>query len=432
MDPSSTMTEVLIFFGLLVLSAFFSGSETAYFSLSKAQVRELRGRADGAARMVIRLLDRPRELLITILIGNTVVNTGAASLAAIVVRRIALAHNFDPTLALILQIAGVTFVLIVLVEISPKVFALRHNERWALLMSGLIRTVWIVLWPIVQLLTGFVEVAAKLLGVPAKKVLFNEEELRTLAEVSEEHGVLEEDEREMIHSIFEFGETEASEIMVPRIDMVAINREASLEEAAAVVRERGHSRVPVFEGDVDHIVGVLYAKDLIGDEANGHGPAVGDIMREAFFVPESKRISALMREFQLHKVHMAIVVDEYGGTEGLVTMEDVIEEIVGEIHDEFDTEEEVFLRLEDGDVQVLAKIEVSEFNREIGEEVVPTEEDYETLGGFIFALAGSVPEPGQKFSYNGWSFKVLAVDGNRVVSLRVQPPEDANILGTDD
>lgn len=426
------MTEVLIFLGLLVLSAFFSGSETAFFSLSKAQVRDLRGRGEGAALRVIRLLDRPRELLITILIGNTVVNTAAASFAAIVVRRMALAAEFDPTLALILQIAGVTFVLIVLVEISPKVFALRHNERWALLMSWLIRLFWLILWPLVRLLTGFVEIAARLLGVSAKKVLFNEEELRTLAEVSEEHGVLEEDEREMIHSIFEFGETEASEIMIPRIDMVAISREATLHEAAAVVREKGHSRVPVFEGDVDHIVGVLYAKDLIGSETNGKGPRVGEIMREAFFVPESKRISALLREFQLDKVHMAIVVDEYGGTEGLVTMEDVIEEIVGEIRDEFDTEEEVFVRQEDGDIQVLAKIEVSEFNREMGEDVVPTEEDYETLGGFIFALAGSVPNPGQKFVYNGWSFYVLNVDGNRVVSLRVQPPEDASALEADE
>jgi putative hemolysin len=425
------MTEVLVFLGLLVLSAFFSGSETAFFSLSKAQVRELRSRSDAAANVVIRLLDRPRELLITILIGNTVVNTAAASLAAIVVQRLAASAGFNPALALLLQIAGVTFVLIVLVEISPKVFALRHNERWALVMSGPIRLFGLISWPVVRLLTGFVEVAAKMLGVPAKKVLFNEEELRTLAEVSEEHGVLEEDEREMIHSIFEFGETEAGEIMVPRIDMAAISRDAALEEAAELVRDRGHSRVPVFEGDVDHIVGILYAKDLIGRRTNG-GPVVGDMMREAFFVPESKRISTLLREFQLHKVHMAIVVDEYGGTEGLVTMEDVIEEIVGEIHDEFDTEEDVFHRLEDGDIQVLAKIEVSEFNREIGEEVVPTQEDYDTLGGFIFALAGSVPTPGQNFHHEGWKFNVQKVDGNRVVSLRVQPPADADELGSDD
>jgi len=422
------MTEVLVFLGLLVLSAFFSGSETAFFSLSKAQIRELRGRLDVSARNVVRLLDRPRELLITILIGNTVVNTAAASIAALVARRLAVAANFNPLLALILQIFGVTFVLIVLVEISPKVFALRYNEKWAKGSSGLIRGIWILFWPITRLLTAFVELNAKTFGVSAKRVLFNEDELRTLAEVSEEHGVLEEDEREMIHSIFEFGETEVSEIMVPRIDMIALSKTADTGEASAMVREHGHSRIPVFDGDVDHIVGILYAKDLIGLDTNGNAIPVSGLMREVFFIPESKRISALLREFQLHKIHMAIVVDEYGGTEGLVTMEDVIEEIVGEIHDEFDTEEDVFVRLDDGDIQVLAKMEVSDFNYEIGENVVPTEEDYDTLGGFIFALAGSVPKPGQKFSHNGWLFIVQKVDGNRVVSLKILPPDDSEEL----
>ncbi|MFH0881419.1 MAG: hemolysin family protein, partial [bacterium] len=367
-------TEVLVFVGLLILSAFFSGSETAFFSLTKAQVRQLRSRGDSSARIVAKLIDRPRELLITILIGNTLVNTGAASLAALVVHRVAVAANYDPILALILQIVGVTFVLIVLVEISPKVFALRHNEGWTLGLSGLVRLFWWIFWPFTWLLDVFVEGAARVLGVPAKKVLFSVEELRTLAEVSEEHGVLEEDEREMIHSIFEFGETEASEIMVPRIDMVVINGDASISDVSALVRDRGHSRIPVFENDVDHIIGVLYAKDLIGLETNGGGPPVRSIMRETFFVPESKRISSLLKEFQRHKIHMAIVVDEYGGTEGLVTMEDVIEEIVGEIQDEFDTEEHVFQRLDNGDVLVLAKIEVSDFNDEIGEDIVPTEE----------------------------------------------------------
>jgi putative hemolysin len=425
-------TEVFVFAGLLILSAFFSGSETAFFSLTKAQIRQLRSRGDSSARTVVKLIDRPRELLITILIGNTLVNTGAASLAAIVVHRIAVASNFDPTLALILQIVGVTFVLIVLVEISPKVFALRHNEGWALRLSGLVHLFWWIFWPLTWLLDVFVEGAAKVLGVPAKKVLFSEEELRTLAEVSEEHGVLEEDEREMIHSIYEFGETEASEIMVPRIDMAVISGDASISDVSAIVRDRGHSRIPVYESDVDHIIGVLYAKDLIGLDTNGDGPPVRSIMREAFFVPESKRISSLLKDFQRHKIHMAIVVDEYGGTEGLVTMEDVIEEIVGEIHDEFDMEEQVFQRLDNGDVQVLAKIEVSDFNDEIGEDIVPTEEDYDSLGGFIFSLAGNVPTPGQVFAYKGWTFTVQKVDGNRVVSLRVQSPPDAEELAAKD
>ena len=419
------MTEVLVFVGLLFLSAFFSGSETAFFSLSKAQMRSLRARTDSGAKRVVHLLDHPRELLVGILVGNTVVNTAAASISAIAVNRLALAVGFNTTVALLLQIIVVTFVLIVAVEISPKVFALRHNENWTLRVSAPIRFVLFILWPINRLLVGFVEGIARVFGVEATRVLFSEEELRTLAEVSEEHGVLEEDEREMIHSIFEFGETEVSEIMVPRIDMVAIPQDASIQDAIDIVREKGHSRIPIYSNDIDHIVGILYAKDLIGSNGNGDtSKTLSAVMREAFFVPESKRISLLLKEFQQHKVHMAIVVDEYGGTEGLVTLEDIIEEIVGEIHDEFDTEEVVLRRLEDGDYHVLAKMEVSDFNRAIGEDVVPTEDDYETLGGFIFSLAGEVPSPGQNFDHMGWHFTVKAVEGNRVMSVRVHPPAD--------
>lgn len=432
MDSQSYGTEIVVFIALLVLSAFFSGSETAFFSLSKAQVRDLRERSDLGARRVVRLLDRPRDLLVAILIGNTVVNTSAASVAALTVTQAALAAGMDPRWALVAQILIVTFLLIVLVEISPKVFALKNNERWAITLSGPIRLASFIMWPVTKLLVGLVDLLARTFGVEATRILFNEEELRTLAEVSEEHGVLEEDEREMIHSIFEFGETEAGEIMVPRIDMVAVRRDEKVEQMIQTIRDVGHSRIPVYDQDVDHIVGILYAKDLIGVDRNGHsGKAVSEVMRDAYFVPESKRIATLLKEFQKHKIHMAIVVDEYGGTEGLVTMEDVIEEIVGEIQDEFDTEEEIIRHLDDGDILVLAKMEVSDFNREIGEDVVPKDEDFDTLGGFIFQLAGEVPIPGQEFHHTGWSFKVKTVEGNRILSLRVHPPADAQVEGQD-
>jgi len=426
-DPANLLTEVLVFVGLLFLSAFFSGSETAFFSLSKAQLRELKELPDNTAKRVISLLDRPRELLVAILIGNTVVNTAAASVAAIAVNRMAIAAGFNSNVALVLQIVAVTFVLIVVVEISPKVFALKHNRAWALKLASAIRFSMILMRPFTWMLVHFVEGIAKLFKVEATRVLFSEEELRTLAEVSEEHGVLEEEEKEMIHSIFEFGETEVHEIMVPRIDMAAIGKDSSITEAAALVKERGHSRIPVYEHDIDHIVGVLYAKDLIGKiSGEKKNDPIEKHIREAFFVPENKKISSLLKDFQKDKIHMAIVVDEYGGTEGLVTMEDVIEEIVGDIHDEFDTEEILFKRLENGDYHVQAKMEVEEFNGMINEDVVPEEEDYESLGGFIFSLAEEVPSEGKLYKHKGWTFKVTAVEDNRVVSLRVKAPDDIN------
>ncbi len=425
MDPSSIGVWAAVFFGLLLLSAFFSGSETAFFSLSNSQLRHLRGKDDSRARRVLKLLDRPRDLLIAILVGNTVVNTAAASIAAIAAYRTAVSAGFSPAVAVLIQIVLVTFVLIILVEVTPKVVALKNNESWALTFASSIRLVMFLLWPVTKLLVLFVESVARALGVESRRVLFNEEELRTLAEVAEEHGALEEEEREMIHSIFEFGETEVREVMVPRIDMVTLPEDATLEEASEIVRSKGHSRIPVYREDIDHISGILYAKDLIG--TGGDHKTIADLLREAYFVPESKRISSLLKEFQLHKIHMAIVVDEYGGTEGLVTMEDVIEEIVGEIQDEYDSEEPLVTAMEKGLWRVLAKIETDEFNRLAGEDLVPTEEGYETLGGFIFNLAGEVPAPGAAFEHEGWTFTVEGVEGNRVVTLVVRPPEGSGL-----
>ncbi|MBZ0265471.1 hemolysin family protein, partial [bacterium] len=247
-----------------------------------------------------------------------------------------------------------------------------------------------------------------------------------LAEVAEEHGVLEEDEREMIHSIFEFVETEVQEVMIPRIDMIVLSDTASVEEAVTLIQEKGHSRIPVFHEDIDHIVGLLYAKDLIGKPlSNG---TIASLTREAHFVPEGKLISALLKEFQQENRHMAVVVDEYGGTEGLITLEDVLEEIVGEIQDEYDQEELMFKKLDRGKLLVSARMEVDVFNREIGEELVPTEGDFESLGGFIFHLAGEVPKVDMEYEYQGWKFKIDAMENNRVSSLRITPPDDADIL----
>ena len=426
MDPSNLWLISLIFLGLLLLSAFFSGSETAFFSLDKATIRALREKDGSRSRRVTRLLDRPRKLLITILIGNTVVNTSAASLAAIVVDHMARKAGFNPAIALILDIVVVTFLLIVLVEITPKVFAFKNNKKWALNFSSPIQFCYYVFLPVTRVIEIFLDRLSRAFGVESQGILFSDEEIRTLAQVGEEHGVLEEEEREMIHSIFEFGETEVREVMVPRIEMTAIGNDISVGEVAGIIKQHGHSRIPVYEGDIDHIVGIIYAKDLIGN--TNSDDSITGLIREPYFVPESKLISSLLKEFQKYNIHIAIVVDEYGGTEGIVTLEDVIEEIVGEIHDEFDHEEVLCKKLDNGDLSVAAKIEVEEFNQFVGEKVVPEEEDYETLGGFIFSLAGEVPKPKQKYTYQGWEFVVTAVEANRVVRLMIHPPEDATII----
>ncbi len=424
MESADIVPLSFAFLILLVLSAFFSGSETAFFSLSKVTLRQLREQNDPAARRVIRLLDRPRRLLVTFLIGNTLVNVAFASLSAISIDTWFQSMALPEALAIAINVVVVTFILIVLVEISPKVFALKNNERWALNLSLIILTFYYLLYPVTRIFVAFVKGFSKILGVESSKVLFNEEEIRTLAEIAEEHGVLEEDEKEMITSIFEFGETEVNEVMIPRIDMEALPMTATLKEAADLVQSCGHSRIPVYENDLDHIKGILYAKDLIGRSDEDSSRILPELIKEAYFIPETKKISELLKEFQTEKIHMAVIVDEYGGTEGLVTLEDILEEIVGEIQDEYDQEENLVVQLDNGETKVLAKLEVEEFNNLMKENVIPTEEDYETIGGFIFALAGEVPKPGNEYSHQGWSFTITGIDGNRIVSLRVKPPED--------
>ncbi len=422
MELNNIVVNLLIFLVLLILSAVFSGSETAFFSLDKTAQRSFRSRDGSGARRVSWLLDHAKELLITILIGNTIVNVSAVTIAAITVDILARNAGFNPAVAMILNIFVVTFLLIILVEISPKVLAFKYNETWAVNVSGFIKLCYIILFPVMKILVVLVDGVAKLFGVEATKVLFNEEELRTLAEIGEQHGALEEEEREMINSIFEFAEKEAHEVMIPRMDMTTISVDATFEETAELVQAKGHSRIPVFEEDVDHIVGILYAKDLIG-KTRDKG-SIRELVRKAYFVPEGKMISDLLREFQKNNVHMAIVVDEYGGTEGIVTLEDIIEEIVGEIHDEYDQEEVLYKKLENGDTLIAAKMEVEVFNEYIGENLVPEEDDYETIGGFIFDLAGEVPKEGQHYLHQGWKFTVLTVEANRVVRVRISPPDD--------
>jgi CBS domain containing-hemolysin-like protein len=261
---------------------------------------------------------------------------------------------------------------------------------------------------------------SKSLKLTKKKTLLSEDELKTLVDFGEEKGTLEQDEKEMIHSIFEFGQTSVKEIMIPRIDMVCIPTTAGINELLELIKDNLHSRIPVYRDTVDNIVGIFYAKDLLPfiNKRKNQNSSIEKLARPVYFVPEQKMIDDLLREFQSEKIHMAIVVDEYGGTSGLVTLEDIIEEIVGEIQDEYDIEQPLYRKINENTFLVDGSMPLTEINSELGLEL-PTEEGVETIGGFLFGIFGSVPKEKEIAKYNGYEFTIEKIIERRIKQVRI-------------
>lgn len=414
--------SISLFIILLFLSAFFSGSESAYFSLSELDLHRLRDQkklSSGAKRILV-LLSRPKKLLMCILIGNTIVNVSAATVAALSLSPLLKHVGLGERGGMLLEILIVAMLILIFSEVSPKVFAVKQPLPFAERISLPLLVFMKVLSPVVRLFEFISDGISKMLGVKKELVFSSEEELKTLIEVGEDEGALDQAEREMIHSIFEFRETMVKEIMIPRIDMVCVDLSMTIDEVLNLVREKGHSRIPVYDEKVDNIKGILHVKDLLPFMGQkNHIPGLEDLVRKAYFVPESKMIEELMKEFQNERTHMAIVVDEYGGTAGLITLEDVIEEIVGEIRDEYDKEKPLIQKLDENNWLVDGKIDIEDFNSELNFHI-PAEEDYESLGGFILSLLGRIPAEKEKVEYEQARFIVEKVQRQRITRVRVE------------
>ncbi len=408
-----------IFIVLLFLSAFFSGTEIAFFSISKIDLSNLKEERTGSARKIVKLLSDQRKLLITILTGNTLVNISAAIIATLLTVRLIRRYQFSETWGMIIEVVSVTFLILIFGEIIPKVFAVKRPVAFARKVVFWIDLVCLIFYPVSSFLERLTELFSKVFHLKKSERLLSEDELRTLIELGEEKGMIQEEEKDMIDSIFEFGETTVREIMVPRIDMVCLEVNTPIEKLAELIQEAGHSRIPIYKGRIDNIIGIIHAKDLIPFSVNTKKiVGLDKLARAAYFVPESKKIDELLREFQREKTHMAIVVDEYGGTAGLVTLEDVIEEIVGEIQDEYDREQPLFRKIAENIWLVDAKIDIPEFNENFPEPL-PEREDYESLGGLIFSITGSVPEEKEIISYNHYKFQIEKLEGQRIAKVKV-------------
>jgi gliding motility-associated protein GldE len=411
----------ILFLILLSLSAFFSGCEIAFFSLTMAQLNNFKISLKPPEKQISKLMSFSRQLLITIVISNTMVNITIASLAAILTIKISMNFGLDENLIILFDVLVVTVVILILGEILPKVVAVRKAENFSKKAVYPLSFLFYLFYPLSYALSKFTHFLQSRAGLSEKKILMTEEELKTLAEVGEEHGYLQKDEKEMIHSIFEFGQTTVKEVMVPRTDMVGVDCDTTLPRLMQLVKKKLHSRIPVYKGEIDNIIGLLYVKDLLPYLNKGKKETIDlqRLSRPAYFVPEQKKIDELLREFQQEHIHMALVVDEYGGISGLITLEDIIEEIVGEIQDEYDRESPLFKKMEDNSYVIDGRMSLVEIQEEL-DVTLPAVEGVETISGFILNLLGSLPQEKETVHFQNYKFTVEKINRNRILKVRLE------------
>ncbi len=436
MSEDHSTAALISFLGLVLVSALLSAAFSAVMNARKQHLRELISNGNRRAVRALALGEDATNLLALRQVTAMLLHFGAAAVLLLGAQSLLRALSSERLLYAVsvglLLLLG-ALIMLIFGELIPSALAAKRAEqaamRWAPLLAVLMR----LLAPLSALIRGLSGLFAASAG--ASSAYITEEEIKTLVDAGSEEGVIEDEEKEMIYSVLQFNDKVVRELMVPRIDIVGLSAETSLEGALQVAVAEGHSRIPVYEGTIDHIIGVLYAKDLLTrlDEANRQRP-VREIMRPAYFVPESKRASELLEELQRQKVHMAIVIDEYGGTAGLITIEDLLEEIVGEIQDEYDPEEEAeYQQIGVDEYRFDAGIHLVEVNELL--EVELSTEESDTLGGYIFSVLGKVPQVGETFERDGLRFTVESLDGRRIEwvrVLRLAPPDRRSELPNPD
>lgn len=417
MDSGQAL-QILIVIGLLALSAFFSSSETAMMAVNKIRVRNLADAGLSSAQTLMKVLDNQPKMLSAILIGNNIVNISASSLATILVTR-AFGDMYVGVGTGIL-----TLLVLIFGEITPKTSATLYSETMALRFAKPIYMIMQVLTPVIFIVDKLSQGVLRLLHVdPNKKQdAITEDELRTIVEVSHEEGVIESDEKKMIYNVFDFGDSVAKDIMVPRIDMTFIDVNATFSEVIEVFREVKYTRYPVYEETTDNVIGIINIKDLLLTE-NQKKFCIRDYLREPLYTYEFKKTAELMVELRKTQNNIAIVLDEYGATAGLITLEDMLEEIVGEIRDEYDEDEEDLIRrIGPREYVVEAAMKLDDLNDQLGLDL--ESEDYDSIGGFIIGLLDHLPEEGEKVTHKTLRFVVDKVDRNRIDKIHLYIQEE--------
>lgn len=418
MDSGQAL-QILIVIGLLALSAFFSSSETAMMSVNKIRVRNLAEAGLTKAQILTKVLDNQPKMLSAILIGNNIVNISASSLMTVIVT-----HAFgDKYVGL--ATGFLTLLVLIFGEITPKTSATLYSETMALRFAKPIYIIMQVLTPVIFIVDKLSLGVLRLLHIdPNKKQeAITEDELRTIVEVSHEEGVIESDEKKMIYNVFDFGDSVAKDIMVPRIDMTFIDVNASYEEVIEVFRQEKYTRYPVYEDTTDNVIGIINIKDLILIE-HEKTFCLRDYLREPLYTYEFKKTAELMVELRKTQNNIAIVLDEYGATAGLITLEDMLEEIVGEIRDEYDEDEEdLIVKLGPKEYVVEAAMKLDDLNDQLGLRL--ESEDYDSIGGFIIGLLDHLPEEGEEVTCENIRLVVDAVERNRIDKIHLYLLEES-------
>jgi CBS domain containing-hemolysin-like protein len=417
-----TLLFELIAVGVLILlNAFFVAAEYGLVTARRTRIVELHHQGNRRARDVLRITSSPPRFIAAMQLGVTLTSLGIGALG-----EQALAHAFDPVmstvLAVLLAYLILTFFHVVIGELVPKGIALGHSEGTALFVSGPVRSFFIVFRPLIWFLQRATELVLRALGLQppgADHAVYSEAELRMIVSESTRQGEIEEQEQEMLYKVFDFADKEASDVMVPRPEVVALSIDLPPEQALEAVMDSPYTRYPVYRESLDDVVGILHVRDLFSGlrERGMHDVKIAEIVRPAHIVPETKDLAALLSEFRRTNQHMAIVVDEYGEMEGIVTLEDLLEEIVGEIEDEFDLPDESVEQVDDDTIKIDGTFPIDDFNERFHTDLPA--EDYHTVAGFVFGLLGRQPEVGDDISHDGMRFDVLEVEGSRINKIAV-------------
>ncbi|MGL4645550.1 MAG: hemolysin family protein, partial [Cetobacterium sp.] len=407
---------------LILLSGFFSASETALTSFKTTDLEDIEKSNKKTAHLLKKWLKSPNEILTGMLLGNNIVNILGSSIATALA--INIMGNSPRSLAIVTGI--MTVLILIFGEITPKIMAKNNSKGFSKLVIGPMYYFGILMKPIVKILMWTSILIGRILGVEVKteNIMFTEEDLISFVNVGEAEGIIEEEEKEMIHSIVGLGETNAKEIMTPRTSMFAVEGNKTLDDIWEEMIEAGFSRIPVYEETIDNIIGVLYTKDVLNYlKAHSTDTQVKELVREAYYVPETKSIIEILQEFKSKKVHIALVLDEYGGIGGVLTIEDLLEEIVGEIRDEFDNEEEESIKeIDDNRYEVDAMLDIETINKSLNIDL-PISEDYESLGGLIMSELGKIPAIGDIVDFQDVKLVVVEVEKMRVSKVEIQRGE---------
>ncbi|GAA0121439.1 MAG: HlyC/CorC family transporter [Clostridium argentinense] len=412
MEPGSTW-QLIILIILIGGSAFFSASETALMSLNKIRLRNMVDEGIKGADKVQKLNDNPSKLLGTLLVGNNIVNIASSSIATAVSIKILGAEGVA------ISTIVMTIIILIFGEITPKTLASQNSEKISLIVAPIISVISIILKPLVVLTTFVANIFISILGGKTSNdvPLITEAELKTIVDVSEEEGILEEEEKEIIHKVFGFGDLYVKDAMVQRVDVIAVELNSTFEEIMQIIKEEQFSRIPVYQETIDNIVGILYVKDILMADFKEDEFRIKDHMRKPYYTYEYKKVIDLFKEINKSRQHMNIVLDEYGGTVGIITIEDMLEEIVGEIDDEYDEQHSEIVTINDNEYLVDGSVKIEDINDLIGTDIHSNE--FDSIGGFIIGELGKFPQLKQQINFKDKKFIVEEIEKNRIKKVKI-------------